>query len=54
MAECDHALDWAAWRRESFSVAITAGTRYAPGRGMAGTAAFPYAVSVGWARGVLP
>jgi hypothetical protein len=39
--------------RESFSVAITAGARYAIGRDLAGAAAFPYALSVGWSRGVL-
>ncbi len=53
MAEGDHWLDAAASRSESLSLAIAAGVRYAVNRGVAGAAAFPYALSVGWARGVL-
>ncbi len=32
---------------------IAAGARYAFGRSLAGTAAFPYVLSVGWHGGVL-
>ena len=46
-------MDRTAPGRENFLATTTASAGYANGRGLAGATAFPYAVSVGWAGGVL-
>lgn len=53
MAESDRPMDAATPREDGFSMATTAGVRYALSRSVAGTAAFFYALSMGRARGVL-